>query len=197
MASIIAWEAGLTCDDGECGAEFTLGDEIIYWYGKKLHPACARRDADSRRDAAGTGGALEAARAILGSGARAVLTRRQLRELLALAQDAGIEAVHRPDTGRQQWFGRMAGWSAARVQAGLSAPEVAGMWTDFLDVGRIPPLRRSDLATLADAIGAVLASPPASVTAPLSLPARDQRPSSRPGRIRKRRYGRMADDAAQ
>lgn len=162
MASIIAWEAGLTCDGGECGAEFVLGDEIIYWYGHKLHPACARRDADSRRNAAGAGSALEAARTILGSGARVVLTRGQLREILASAQAAGIEAVRRPDTGRLQWYGRLPGWSAARVHAGLPAAEVAGMWSDFLEAGRMPPLRTCDLSALLEAIGAVLASPPAS-----------------------------------
>jgi hypothetical protein len=48
----------------------------------------------------------------------------------------------------------MPGWAAEHVRSGLSAPEVAGLWSDFLDAGRIPPLRARDLAVIIEAIGA-------------------------------------------
>ena len=42
-----------------------------------------------------------------------------------------------------------------RVAAGLSAPEVAGLWLDFLDVGRMPPIRYADVESLVGAIQGV------------------------------------------
>lgn len=153
MSTTTVWESGLTCEAKGCGGEFKLGEEIIYWYGKRLHQACASADATSRRQASGEDGdVMEAARSLLGSGNRVILTRRQLRDLTALAVAAGIEPVRKPDGGRQQWYGRMPGWSAARVQAGLSAPEVTGMWLDFLEAGRMPPLRGRDLSVMVDVI---------------------------------------------
>ena len=153
MSTTTVWEPGLTCDAGECGGEFRIGEEIIYWYGQKLHPACASAAAASRRQASGEDGdVMDAARALLSSGARVVLTRRQLRNLVALATAAGVQPVRKPDSGRQQWFGRMPGWSTARVRSGLSAAEVAGLWSDFMDVGRLPPLRSRDLSEIMAAI---------------------------------------------
>jgi hypothetical protein len=127
-----------------------LGTEYVYYYGRKLHQGCAAADAAARRgldsDAAAT------ARGILASGSRVVLSRSQLRSLIGSAVGRGLEPVRKPDSGRKQWYGRMAGWSADRVSAGLSASEVAGMWSDFIDVGRMPPLRRADLAALMNVI---------------------------------------------
>lgn len=154
VSTTTVWEPGLTCDAEACGGEFGIGDEIIYWYGQKLHPACASAAAASRRQASGEDGdVMDAARAILSSGVRVVLTRRQLRDLVALAVKAGIQPVRKPDAGqRKEWYGRMSGWSTARVRAGLPAPEVAGMWLDFLEVGRMPPLRSRDLEVMVNAI---------------------------------------------
>ena len=153
MSATTVWESGLTCDAAECGEEFVLGEEILYWYGRKLHPRCASQDAASRREAAREGGSvLVIAFRLLSAGSRVILTRSQLRDLITLARECGVEPVRKPDTGRHQWYGRMHGWSAARVQAGLSAAEVAGMWLDFTEAGRMPPLRNRDLAALVEAM---------------------------------------------
>jgi hypothetical protein len=153
LSTTTVWEAGLTCDAAACGQEFVLGDEILYWYGRKLHPRCASQDAAGRRTAAGEDGSvLVIACRLLSAGTRVILTRRQLRDLITLACQCGIEPVRKPDTGRHVWYGRMHGWSAARVQAGLSAAEAAGMWLDFLDVGRMPPLRQADLSVIVEAM---------------------------------------------
>jgi hypothetical protein len=149
VSTTTVWESGLTCDAEECGGEFTFGEEIIYWYGRKLHPKCAQADAASRREASGEDGdVMSAARQLLDSGARVILTRRQLRVLIGLTREQGLEPVRKPDTGRCQWYGRLHGWSAERVRAGLTAAEVAGLWSDFLDAGRVPPLRHRDLAAI-------------------------------------------------
>ena len=157
MSTTIVWESGLTCDAGDCGSEFVLGEEIMYWYGKKLHQRCASQAAAARREASGEAeDVLGVARRLLEARGRVILTRRQLRELIALA---AIEPVRKPDAGaRQQWYGRMPGWAAARVAAGLTAAEVAGMWLDFLDAGRMPPLRGADLAVLVGVIATVATS---------------------------------------
>lgn len=153
MSTTIVWESGLTCDAEGCGGEFVLGEEIIYWYGRKLHQRCASADAASRREASGeSGDVMIAARRLLDSRARVILSRRQLRDLIGLAEKQGLEPVRKPDTGRCQWYGRMHGWAAERVRAGLTAPEVAGLWLDFLDAGRTPPLRHRDLAVIMDLI---------------------------------------------
>jgi hypothetical protein len=148
VATATARETGITCD--ECEGEFTLGAEYLYFYGRKLHQGCASADAAARRE--GGSDPVAYARDILASGARVVLGRAQLRALVALAVAQGLEPVRKPDTGRQQWYGRMAGWSAARVKGGLAASEVAGMWLDFLDAGRMPPLRGCDLSSLMDVL---------------------------------------------
>lgn len=148
MATATARETGITCE--ECGNEFILGDEYFYYYGRRLHQGCASDDAAARR---GTDhDPVTAARDILAAGCRVVLSRSQLRALVAAAAAQGLEPVRKPDSGRQQWYGRMPGWSAARVNSGLSASEAAGMWLDFLDVGRMPPLRTADLLALMDVI---------------------------------------------
>jgi hypothetical protein len=150
MAICTAREIGITCEADGCGGEFALGEEYLYWYGKRLHQGCASANAAGRRNSGGD--AAEAARSILASGARVVLSRSQLRDLVAAAVDLGLEAVRKPDAGRQRWYGQMRGWSAERVHAGLAASEVAGLWLDFLDAGRMPPLRNRDLAALMDVI---------------------------------------------
>lgn len=153
MSTTTVWESGLHCEAADCGGEFIMGEEFMYFYGRRMHPRCASADAASRRQASGEDGdVMEAARALLDSGARVILTRRQLRALIALAAENGTEPVRKPDTGRHQWYSRMPGWSAERVHAGLSAAEVAGMWLDFIEAGRVPPLRRTDLAILMDVI---------------------------------------------
>lgn len=148
MATATARETGITCE--ECGAEFILGEEYVYYYSRKLHQACASAEAAARR---GTDNdPVTRARELLASGSRVVLSRSQLRSLIGIAVGLGLEPVRKPDSGRMQWFGRMPGWSAVRVQSGLSASEVAGLWLDFIDVGRLPPLRRNDLSILMDVI---------------------------------------------
>jgi hypothetical protein len=161
LSTITAWEAGLTC--GGCQLEFTLGEDVMFWHGAKLHPACAAADAAARRVAAGEGeDVLEVACRLVSAGGRAVLTRSQLRALVDMAVQRGLVPVRRPDQGtRQRWHGKLAGWSAARVAAGLDADEVAGMWTDFLEAGRLPPVRHRDLRLVVAVITA------------LPLPARD------------------------
>lgn len=153
MSTTTVWESGLTCDAEDCGGEFTLGEEIMYWYGQKLHQRCASAAAASRREAAGEAeDVLDVARRLLETRARVILTRRQLRNLLTVvaAYDPSFVPVRRPDagTGRQQWYGRLAGWSTKRVAAGLNAQEVAGLWLDFLDAGRMPPLKTADLTAI-------------------------------------------------
>lgn len=148
MATATARETGITCE--ACEGEFVLGTEYVYFYGRRLHQACASQEAAARREA--DDDPVTTAREILTSGTRVVLSRAQLRSLVARAVAQGLEPVHKPDTGRQQWYGRMSGWSAERVKAGLAASEVAGMWLDFLDVGRMPPLRGSDLSVIMDVI---------------------------------------------
>jgi hypothetical protein len=167
-----AWEAGLTCDADDCGGEFGIGEDFLWFYGQKLHARCASAAAAGRREASGEdGNVLEAAARILACGERVILTRRQLRGLIAEAAAWDVVPVRKPDQGRHQWYGRMPGWSAARVQAGLTAGEVTGMWSDFLDVGRIPPLRARDLAVVMAAIGG-----PGRLLAAAGAPQKGQEP---------------------
>jgi len=161
VATATAREPGITCD--ECKGEFILGDEYLYFYGRKLHQGCASADAAARRDDGHD--PVTAARAILDAGTRVILTRAQLRALVARAVELGLEPVRKPDTGRQQWYGRMPGWSAERVKGGLAASEVAGMWLDFVEAGRMPPLRGCDLSVIMD----VIESAASIVTSPLSF----------------------------
>jgi hypothetical protein len=146
VATATARETGITCD--QCKGEFALYEEYVYWYGRKLHQRCASVAAAEHREE--DDDPAVAARLLLESGARVVLSRSQLRSLIDLAVARGLEPVRKPDSGRQQWYGRMSGWSAARVKGGLAASEVAGMWLDFLDAGRMPPLRTADLSVLMD-----------------------------------------------
>jgi hypothetical protein len=148
VATATARETGITCE--ACEGEFVLGTEYVYFYGRRMHQGCASAEAASRRDA--DGDPVTAARDLLASGARVVLSRAQLRALVAIAVAQGLEPVRKPDTGRQVWYGRMPGWSANRVNAGLAASEVAGMWLDFMDIGRMPPLRARDLSVIMDVI---------------------------------------------
>lgn len=166
MATATARETGITCD--ECGGEFRLHEEYVYYYGRKLHQGCASAQAAARRD--DEADPVTEARALLDAGTRVVLTRAQLRALVGLAVAQGLEPVRKPDTGRMQWYGRMPGWSASRVKSGLAASEVAGMWLDFLDAGRMPPLRGCDLSVMMDVID------PAASIVTSSLPSLDPFP---------------------
>lgn len=196
MATATARETGITCD--ECESEFVLGTEYLYFYGRKLHQGCAAQDAAARR---GTDqDAAAAAREILASGSRVVLSRSQLRSLVGSAVALGLEPVRKPDSGRRQWYGRMPGWSAERVRNGLAASEAAGMWLDFLDAGRMPPLRTADLAALMDVIGGQWSqagnedAPASVVTSPLPgaavfpLPGRRRYRNPREGLMTNRDY---------
>lgn len=142
----VCWETGLLCS--ACDGEIILGEEILYGQ----HLVCAREIAEARRQDALGQGTLTAALGQLEAGGRIMLTRSQLRELvtLACAADELFAPVRRPDKalGPMQWYGRMTGWDPARVAAGLSAAEVAGLWLDYMDVGRTPPIRHRDLSVI-------------------------------------------------
>lgn len=58
-----------------------------------------------------------------------------------------------------KWYGRLPGWSAARVEQGLALDEVAGMWLDALDTGRTPPVSHGHLRMIAEAARMALAAP--------------------------------------
>lgn len=134
------WEQGATCP--ACHQEVALGEETLY--GK--HLACARGRAEGRDNGADFQAAYIAACGQLAVPGHISLTRRQLRLLLDRAVAGGLSPVHRPDRGRGgPWYSRMAGWADERVRAGLDAGHVAGLWLDFLSVGRMPPLRHDDL----------------------------------------------------
>lgn len=138
------WETGITCPG--CSTEIMVGADMLYGQ----HLACARKAAENRRKVAGSQETLSAAQLTLQAGGRIMLTRTQLRALVTLAcqSDPEFTPVRRPDKGHgpMQWYGRITGWSPARVAAGLSAPEAAGLWLDYMDVGRTPPISRRDLS---------------------------------------------------
>jgi hypothetical protein len=143
------WEPGTRC--AACGVEFVYGEEMLH--GR--HISCARERAESRDEGED---AVELARGKLAGPGRIVFTARQLRALITAA---AVQPVRRPDAGRKvPVYGRVSGWSAERVAAGLSAPEVAGLWLDFLDIGKIPPVRHSDLEVLLAAIDQSRQPPP-------------------------------------
>jgi hypothetical protein len=139
------WEPGTRCL--ACDREFRYGEEMLH--GR--HLLCASDRARNRDDEGSD--VLAVARARLEEPGRLTFTGRQLRQLVTMA---ALEPVRRPDAGRRlPLYGRLPGWSAARVAAGLSAPEVAGLWLDFLDVGKIPPVRHADLRAILECIGTV------------------------------------------
>ena len=158
LSVTVCWEEGQACES--CQLPIALGEQMLY----KRHLACARKRADDhRRDTGESEGILAVAHQRLADKGRVVLTSGQLRELIALACGApGFRPVRKPDagTGRKRWYGGIRGWDPARVAAGLPAAEVAGLWLDYLDCGRMPPLKLSDLRTL---MGVIEPSP---VTAP-------------------------------
>ena len=129
------WESGLACP--VCENEIGVGEPILY--GK--HPRCARKASDSPEDP------VQAAEAALAAGGRVAISKKALRGLCLAATP---EPVRRPDRGLHgvRWYARIPGWSVARVEAGLSAPEVAGMFLDALDVGRTPPISHEHLKAL-------------------------------------------------
>lgn len=140
------WEPGTKCS--ACGNEFGFGEEMIH--GR--HLSCAR-DRAAARD--GDEDVLELARQKLALPGRLTFTARQLRRLVELS---ALQPVRRPDAGRRlPLYGRMSGWSAERVAAGLSAPEIAGLWLDFLDAGKIPPVKHEWVAQVLAGISPVTA----------------------------------------
>lgn len=144
------WEEGLTCRG--CGKLIPLGGDMLY----KQHPSCARRAAEDRRTTATEDGDVVAvARLRLAAKGRIVLTRKQLRELITLA---AVVPVHKPDLGRgrMEWYSRLSGWDPARLERGLTPAEVAGLWEDHLDIGRMPAIRHQDLSQILTAIDQVI-----------------------------------------
>ena len=142
------WEAGTACTG--CGDPIELGQEMLY--GRCM--PCGQLAARTRSDAPGD--PLECAREALGKPGRIILTRRHMRSLIELARsDDGFCPVRRPDRdGSPPWYGRVRGWSPGRVARGLTAQETAGLWLDYLDSGRVPPVIREDLGRLVEAISA-------------------------------------------
>jgi hypothetical protein len=136
------WEPGTRCKG--CDKEFGLGEEAIY--GRCMDCAKGRAAiANAPADA------VAVAREKLAAPGRLTLTPRQLREL---ATRSGLIPVRKPDAGKRlPPYSRMSGWSAARVEAGLSPEEVVGLWLDFLDIGKVPPVRHADLEKVLAAIG--------------------------------------------
>lgn len=135
------WEQGMCCP--ACGTEIGVGDPILY--GK--HPGCARKAASGPEDP------VQAAQAALAVGGRVALPKKALR---GLCLAASAEPVRRPDRGMHgvRWYARIPGWSVARVEAGLTAPQIAGMFLDALDVGRTPPISHEHLKALIEAASA-------------------------------------------
>ena len=121
-----------------------LGEEVIYWYGKKLCAPCAAQDAASRREAAGEAeNVLAVTRRHLDAGGRVILTRRQLRELITLAcAGPSFAPVRKPDagTGRQQWYGRMPGWATGTKEGETSS------WHLVHFIRQLPKLTGDDIA---------------------------------------------------
>lgn len=136
------WESGVICPG--CEREIAVGAPILY--GR--HPQCARKAPDGPEDP------VEAALAALHAGGRVALPKKHLRALALLAcERSGQAPVRRPDRGLHgvRWYARTPGWTAARVEAGLSAPEVSGLFLDALDVGRTPPISHDHLRLLIEA----------------------------------------------
>lgn len=139
------WEQGLLCP--ACEKEIDVGAPVLY--GK--HPQCARKNTAGPEDP------VEAAIAAIAAGGRVAISKKHLRALAIRAcERAGADPVRRPDRGMHgvRWYGRITGWTAARVDAGLSVPEVAGMFLDALDTGRTPPISHAHLKALIDAASA-------------------------------------------
>ncbi len=145
------WDAGVHCS--ECGNLIELGSDMMY--GRCMD--CGRKTAQARNaEPASPQETLALARELLAAQGRIVFTRPQLRTLIALARSGeGFVPVRRPDKScPTRWYGRLAGWDPARVERGLTAEETAGLWLDYLDVGRVPPVRHSDLSRLLESIDA-------------------------------------------
>lgn len=133
------WEAGLACP--VCEHEIGVGEPILY--GK--HPGCARKVTSAPEDP------VQAAQAALDAGGRVAITKKSLRALsLRACERLGTEPVRRPDRGQRgvRWYARVPGWSMARVEGGLSVPEISGLFLDALDVGRTPPISHEHLKLL-------------------------------------------------
>lgn len=136
------WEPGAICPG--CGQEVAVGAQVLY--GR--HPQCARRSDGAPADP------VAAAQAALDAGGRVAIAKPALRALALLAcERAGTEPVRRPDRGQRgvRWYARIPGWSYARVEAGLSVAQVAGLFLDALDVGRTPPVSHEQLRALISA----------------------------------------------
>ena len=124
----------------------------------KQHLGCARQGAQDRRDAAGESeDTITVARRKLAAKGRIVLTRKQLAELIEAAH---VIPIRKPDLGRGriEWYSRLHGWDPARLERGLDPAEVAGLWLDHLDIGRMPAIRHQDLHQILAAIDVVTTS---------------------------------------
>src|SRR6266568_3903771 len=129
--------------EATCSVRTEIGVGAPVLYGR--HPGCARPASSGPDDP------VEAAVAALQAGGRIALPKRQLRALALLAcQRLGTDPVRRPDRGQHgvRWYARITGWTASRVESGLSAPEIAGLFLDALDVGRTPPISHPHLRAL-------------------------------------------------
>jgi hypothetical protein len=147
VAISVNWDDDARCS--ACQGPIGLGEEMLY--GR--HLGCARSASAARRQAATSTDVFATAQAQLGRPGHIQLTGGQLRELISAAQAAGTALTRRPDKGKRcRWYARMGGWAEERVNAGLDAGEVAGMWADFLDTGRMPPIRHIDLEVLLEAV---------------------------------------------
>ena len=147
------WEPGISCPG--CGDEIAVGAQVLY--GR--HLACARVKAGS-----GQADPVQAAQAALDAGGRVAIAKTALRALSLLAcEKLGSAPVRRPDRGLRgvRWYARIPGWTAARVDAGLSVPEVAGMYLDCLDTGRTPPVSHEHLRALLGAVSGTVTTKPA------------------------------------
>ena len=147
------WEPGVTCPG--CGREIGVGAQVLY--GRHLD--CARS-----RSNGGPADPVQAAQAALDAGGRVAIAKPALRALALLAcERLGAEPVRRPDRGRHgvRWYARISGWSVARVEAGLTVPEVSGLFLDALDHGRTPPVSHAHLKALLGAASATVSKEPA------------------------------------
>jgi hypothetical protein len=140
------FEADLTC--AGCGDPIGVGDPVLYGH----HPACRRESGPQAQD-----DPVAAALAALEAGGRIALPKSCLR---ALALAACSDPVRHPDRGLKgvRWYGRLPGWSAERVERGLTLREACGLWLDALDTGRTPPVSHDHLRMITRAAEAARSS---------------------------------------
>jgi hypothetical protein len=153
----ICWYSDISCM--VCKELISPGTEMMRSNGSSwTHPLCMRDWVAQRRgEQVGYAQALNALVVQFGDRGNVTLSGRQVRQIIELIVLVlpGFEPVHKPDIHDRMhpWFGRIAGWSRARVCGGCMTPqEIVGFWLDHLDVGRKPPLRRDALTALLTAM---------------------------------------------